>query len=110
MFSCEFLEIFKNTFFHGTPPVTASENIKAEAVVQKCSIKKVFFKISQTKLNFEFCEFFKNTFFHRIPLLALSGKLKTEAVVRKCSVKKVSFEILLNSQENTCVKVSFLQP
>ena len=35
---------------------------------------------------------------------------KAEAVVRKCSVKKVFLEILLNSQENTCATVSFLQP
>ena len=31
-----------------------------------------------------------------------------EAVVRRCSVKKVFFEILQNSQENTCARVSFL--
>ena len=31
-----------------------------------------------------------------------------EAVVRGCSVKKVFLEISQNSQENTCVRVSFL--
>ena len=31
-----------------------------------------------------------------------------EAVVRRCSVKKVFLEISQNSQENTCVRVSFL--
>ena len=31
-----------------------------------------------------------------------------EAVVRRCSVKKVFLEISENSQENTCVRVSFL--
>ena len=35
VFSCEFCEIFKNTFF------------TEEAVVRKCSVKKVFLKISQ---------------------------------------------------------------
>ena len=30
-----------------------------------------------------------------------------EAVTRKCSVKKVFLEILQNSQENTCARVSF---
>ena len=34
--------------------------------------------------------------------------LKTEAVVRRCSVKKMFLEISQNSQENTCVRVSFL--
>ena len=27
LFSCEFCEIFKNTFFHKTPPVAASVNL-----------------------------------------------------------------------------------
>ena len=31
-----------------------------------------------------------------------------EALVRRCSVKKVFLEILQNSQENTCARVSFL--
>ena len=34
--------------------------------------------------------------------------LQVQAVVRMCSVKKVLLKILQNSQENTCVKVSFL--
>ena len=33
----------------------------------------------------------------------------TEAVVRRCSVKKVFLEILQNSQENTCARISFLK-
>ena len=32
----------------------------------------------------------------------------TEAVAQRCSVKKVFLEILLNSWENTCARVSFL--
>ena len=40
MFPCEFLEIFKNDFFHRTPPVAASENLKAEAAFRGCSIKE----------------------------------------------------------------------
>ena len=31
-----------------------------------------------------------------------------ETVVQRCSVKKVFLEILQNSQENTCARVSFL--
>ena len=33
---------------------------------------------------------------------------KSEAVVRRCSVREVFLEISQNSQENTCVRVSFL--
>ena len=32
----------------------------------------------------------------------------TEAVAQTCSIKKVFLEILQNSQENTCARVSFL--
>ena len=32
----------------------------------------------------------------------------SEAVARRCSVKRVFLKILQNSQENTCVRVSFL--
>ena len=34
------------------------------------------------------------------------SSLLIEAVVRRCSVKKVFLEILQNSQENTCARVS----
>ena len=44
---CEFCEIFKNTFFHRTHPVAASEKLKAEAVVRRCSVKTVFLEILQ---------------------------------------------------------------
>ena len=47
VFSCEFCEIFKNTFFYRAPPVAASEKLKAEAVVQKCSVKKVLLRNSK---------------------------------------------------------------
>ena len=43
-----------------------------------------------------------------MPPVAAFEKLKAEAVVQKCSVKKVFLEISLNSQENTCARVSFL--
>ena len=45
MFSCEFYEIFKNTFFHRTPLVAASEKLRAEAFVRWCLVKKLFFEI-----------------------------------------------------------------
>ena len=31
MFSCEYWEIFKNTFFYGAPPVAASGKIKTKS-------------------------------------------------------------------------------
>ena len=43
-------------------------------------------------------------------LVAPSEKLKAGVVIRKCSVKKVFLQISQNSQENTCTRVSFLQP
>ena len=53
---------------------------------------------------------FSRSSFHRTSLVAASEKLKAEAVARRCSVKKVFFESLLNWQENTWARVSFLQP
>ena len=52
---------------------------------------------------------FSRTPFYRTPPVAASKKLKAEAVIRRCSVKQVVLEISLNSQENTCARVSFLQ-
>ena len=70
--------------------------------------KTCFWKFRKSKvLSCEFCQIFKNTFFHRTSPVAVSV---SEAVVRRCSVKKVFLEILINSQENTCARVSFLQP
>ena len=46
VFSFKFCEIFKNTFFQRTPPLAASEKLKADAVVRRCSVKKVFLEIS----------------------------------------------------------------
>ena len=45
-----------------------------EAVVQRCSVKKVFLEISQNSQVFscEFSEISKNTFLHRTPLVAAS--------------------------------------
>ena len=34
---------------------------------------------------------------------------RTEAVVQRCSVRKVFLKISQNSQENTCVRVSFFR-
>ena len=73
------------------------ENI--DAVVQRCSVKKVFLEISQNSqenpcarvsyfeiknslnteaqaFSGEFCEISKNTFLHRIPLMAASENAK----------------------------------
>ena len=71
---------------------------KSEAVIQGCSVKRVFLKILQTKGVFlRILRNFQKQLFHRPPLVAASEKLKAEAVVQRCSVEKVFLEILLNS-------------
>ena len=45
---------------------------------------------------------------HSKTLRILINELNKEAVGHTCSVKKVFLEISQNSQENTCVRVSFL--
>ena len=52
VFSCEFCEIFKNTFFHRTPLVAASKKLKAEPVVQRCSVKNVLLEILHFAIKF----------------------------------------------------------
>ena len=56
-----------------------------------------------------FAKFSRTHFFNRTLPVAASEKLKAEAIVSRCSLKKVFLEILLNSQENTCVKALGMQ-
>ena len=93
-------------------PILVTSHEKARSSRPEVFCKKgVFENFNKPKVfSCKFCEIFKNRFFRRIPPVAAFEKLKAEAVVRRCSVKKVLLEILLNSQENTCAKVSFLQP
>ena len=40
-FSCQFCEVFKNTFFHGTPPIAASGHKKTKKFKKAvCNVKK----------------------------------------------------------------------
>ena len=54
VFSCEFSEIFKNTFFTEHLPTTASTFSFSEAATGNVHWKKVFLKISQN-LQENFC-------------------------------------------------------
>ena len=63
---------------------------KTEAVVHRCSVKKMFLKISPSTqetlaqmFSCGFFEIFKNRFSHRLPPAAASDK-------RKCSVDSIS--------------------
>ena len=65
--------------------------------------------------NFEFqsCNFVNSEFFHRnfsIPLfyVALNVGLYYQKRYQRCFVKKLFLKIPINSQEDTCVRVSFL--
>ena len=73
---------------------------------------QMFFRKCQTckpkVFSCKFCKILKHVFFQGRPLVAASKKPKAEAVIRRSSVKKVFFKTLLNSQENTCARVSFL--
>ena len=47
VFSCQFFKVFKNNFLHRANPVADSEKLKAEAVVLRCSGKKMLLDISK---------------------------------------------------------------
>ena len=65
-----FTLVFSLLFLYSCDPTPW--NLKA--IIQTCSVKKAFLKISQNSqvLSCEFCEFSKNTFFDRTPLVATS--------------------------------------
>ena len=54
------------------------------------------------------CQFFPNNSVSLCPLKLKIDMLHQEAVFRRCSVNKVFLEISQNSQENSCIRVSFL--
>ena len=83
-----------------------------EAVVWRCSVKKVFLEISQNSQE-NTCA--RVSFL--IKLQASCGwffhfwaKFSWEEVVWRCSVNKVFLEISQNSQENSCARVSSCRP
>ena len=55
MFSCEFWNIFKNIFFHRTPPVAASDiDIDETNTVETILLYKIFFFFTfSTELLFD---------------------------------------------------------
>ena len=64
VFSCEFCELSKNTFFTEQIWTTASAFIFSEAVTVGVLLEKVFLKISENSMETSLvCETFKNTFF-----------------------------------------------
>ena len=73
-------------------------------------MKYIFYRKVKTNMTLELLlETFHNagiTFNQNI--LSVETQPDSEAVVRKRSVKNVFLEILQNSQENTCARVSFL--
>ena len=57
--------------------ITFVLDLKWEAVVWRCSVKKVFLERHLARVfSCEFCKISKSTFFHRTPLVAASVKWK----------------------------------
>ena len=81
MFSCEFGKIYKNIYFYRTPKVAATLK----------ELLQIRFFLYVTEVAEK----------------ALSILFLTEAVTQRCSVKNAFLEILQNSQENSCARVSF---
>ena len=79
---------FWMTPFLDNRAIKSSLKVSLQTVVRRCSVKKVFLKISQNAglssatslkketlaqvFSCEFCEIFKNSFFYRTPLVAAS--------------------------------------
>ena len=78
VFCCKHCEIFKSTFFEEHLRKAASE-----AVVQRCSVKKVFLKISQNSQE------------NNRTRASFLNKVKKEALARACSCE--FYEIFTNT-------------
>ena len=104
----------------GVPRKRCSENIQQiyrRTPMPKCDFNKVY-NFAVNLLHIFRTTFPENTSEGLVLqkagfcLLNLHRKLffvqSAEAVVRRCSVEKVFLEILQNSQENTCARLSFL--
>ena len=67
--------------------------------------------VSDQFIDMSFITFFEalHSNMEKIAIISPPVKIQySEAAVRRCSVKKVFLEILQNSQENNCVRDSFL--
>ena len=85
--------------------MVASEKLKAEAVIRRCSVKKLLTNFAnQSCFPVNFVKFSKTAFFLRTPLVVASEKLKAEAVVRSYSVRKGVYENFANQR---CFPVNF---
>ena len=97
-FPVNFAKFSRTAFFLEDPLWLLLKSEKPEAVSQRCSVKRLLLKISQTKGVFLWIlQNFQEHLFHRAPPAATSEKPKAEAVVRRFSVKKVFSEISQNS-------------
>ena len=79
----------------------------SKAVVRRCSVKKVFLKVSQNSQE-NFLKTFQATDLFLYPPKTKQKQRFSKAVARRCSVKKVFLKISQNSEEITCARVSFL--
>ena len=101
VFSCEYCEIFKNSCFYKIPPVAAFV-IKNVAFTMHCTkMKKSLME------NFIFCIVMPPLSYCNLKH-ALQRCIHYRSSHQRCSVKKGVLKISQNSQENTCVRGSFL--
>ena len=85
----------------------------SEAAVRRCSVKMVFWKISQnsqenTCPRLPFLIKLQTWGLQKFPSSYKARWFDSEAAVRRRSVKMVFWKISQNSQENTCPRLSFL--
>ena len=101
VFSGEYCEIFKNSCFYKIPPVAAFV-IKNVAFMMHCTKMK-----KRLMENFIFCIVMPPLSYCNLKH-ALQRCIHYGSSHQRCSVKKGVLKISQNSQENTCVRGSFL--
>ena len=105
-----FVDIYKRStdnvrelFFRSKPKNGFVRWINQKIV--ECAPKKFFLNLDHIK---KMCILKTKVCKKRIKLVVKMWQVWSEALARSCSVKKVFLEISQNSQENTCVRVSYL--
>ena len=109
LFSCEFCEIFKNSFFYKTPPVAASvirpHFISWLPPLIHCSLHICIWKFTKIYLKLDY---HVGQDFCQIKVFPSLVQGSTRGSHWRCSVKKVFFKISPNLQESTYTGTSFL--
>ena len=111
VFFCEDCEISQKIYSFRTTPVAASKEAQKDSLTLRTKVyrfSKKDYLDSQLSLSLSlFLSLSLSLSLYFFTIGNYNKKIPREAVAQRCSVKRVILEIVQNSQENTCARVSF---